>query len=221
MELDNITLVVLNYKRFANIAKIVNYYSTKIKIHIINNNPTIIMKKPTHVERVINNSKNKWCIERWHQAMNITSDYICLLDDDLLVDIDSIEHLKNVAENNPHSLVGIYGKNNIETASCYEDLQDVWCVKKDVDIVVGSCIVTRTENIKSIYDTYIKPFGYADRGDDILISLSLSEKYNVKHKVEYAVVEMLPEGDVSLSDNPAHYKKRWDVIKSFRRIHKF
>lgn len=214
-----IALIVLNYKRFANIARIVNYYSTKLPIFIVNNNPAIVMKKPPEVEKVVNNRKNKWCIERWYQAMSINSEYICLLDDDLLVDYDSILHLLKVAEENPYSLVGIYGKMNLQTATCYEELEDVWCVKRDVDIVVGSCIVTRTANIRAIHDSYIQPFGYNDRGDDILVSMALTNLYGVKHKVEPAKVEQLPEGNVALSQDPNHYLKRWQVVKYFRELH--
>lgn len=215
-----ITLIVLNYKRFANIAKIVNYYSNKFPLFVINNNPAIVMKKPPQVERLVNNSINKWCIERWYQAMSVNSEYVCLLDDDLLVDQASIEHLLRVAENNPYSLVGIYGKMGLESAKKYEDMEDVWCVKRDVDIVVGSCIVTRTNNIRAIHDSYIRPFGYNDRGDDILVSMALTSLYGVKHKIEPANVEMLPEGNVALSQDPNHYNKRWEVVEYFRKLHK-
>lgn len=220
IDTPKITLIVLNYKRFANIARIVNYYSGKIPIFVINNNPAITMKKPPQVERLINNFKNKWCIERWYQALSVNSEYVCLLDDDLLVDIDSINHLLQVAEENPYSLVGIYGKIGLESANKYEDMEDVWCVKRNVDIVVGSCIVTRTANIRAIHETYIRPFGYNDRGDDILVSMALTSLYGVKHKIEPANVQMLPEGNVALSKNPEHYIKRWKVVEYFRKLHK-
>lgn len=215
-----ITLIVLNYKRFGNIARIVNYYSGKLPIFIINNNPTVTIKKPPQVERVVNNYENKWCIERWYQAMSVNSDYVCLLDDDLLVDHESIKHLLQVAEKNPYSLVGIYGKIGLESASKYEDMEDVWCVSREVDIVVGSCIVTRTANIRAIHDSYIRPFGYKDRGDDILASLALSNLYKVKHRVEPAKVELLPEGNVALSQDIDHYNKRWKVVEYFYENHK-
>jgi len=207
-----ITIVLLTYKRPDNVRQIIKALKPYHRFLVINNNPKV------KYTGIINNDENKFCIERWHKIYKyVTTKYVCILDDDILPSTNYISKMVEMSDKHSRSLIGVYGKNGLNSATCYEDLEDSWCEDKEVDLVVGACIVTQTKNIYDIYTKYIEPWGYRDRGDDLLVSQALTHKYGCKHHTVNGDVLMLPEGNEGLNKNPLHYSKRWEVIKDFRR----
>ena len=168
-----------------------------------------------------NNEENKWCIDRWYWANKSKFKYSIILDDDILPTKHCLLTLRKTIEKYPTSLVSIYGKNNLKDAKSYKELKDVWCVDRDVDIAVGSCVAVDNGSLRAVFDDYIKPWGTIKRGDDILVSLSMSHFYKNKHKTISTEVTLLPEKDVGLNTHKNHEELRWKVVEDFQNLHSF
>lgn len=212
--LEDIVLIILSYKRPKNIAKLIIKFKNIIPIIIINNNPEVIIKPISNIT-IINNNINRWCIERWRVAKDLSYKYAIILDDDIDPSIACINTLKQEIEKSPDRLVSIYGKNGVTLANDYKSLDSYWCEEAEVEIVVGACIAVSIPHLKLIWDNYLSPWGFQDRGDDIQVSLSMSDFYKKKHKVIKTEVSLLDEGDVGLNKHPSHFSKRWEVIQNF------
>lgn len=213
--LKDTILIILNYKRPANIAKLINKFKGKLPILIINNNPDIKLS-PIPGVGVINNSENRWCIERWRVAKDLSCRYAILLDDDIDPSFHCIIRLRQEIEKTPDRLVSIYGRSEISLANDYESLKSHWCVDSEVDIAVGACVAVSIPHLKKIWDNYLDPWGIQDRGDDIQVSLSMTDYYKKKHRTIKTEVNLLEEGSVGLNKHPDHFRKRWEVIHNFR-----
>jgi len=213
MVLRDTQLIILNYKRIENVLKIVYKFQEFMPILVINNNSKIKVEIPQIL--VQNNNENKWCIERWYWAQKSPFKYSLILDDDICPTKHCINKLRKTIKNYPKSLVGIYGKNNLNNSTNYKELTDVWCVDKQVDLCIGSCLIVENQSLKEIWKDYVQPWGIQDRGDDLLISLALSHKNQIKHRTINTEVELLSEGNVGLNLSKNHYQKRWLVIKKF------
>lgn len=207
-------LILLSYSRIANICHLVNKFSTLLPILVINNNPSI--KLPPLKAKTIENNENRWCIERWRAAKTLSCSYAIILDDDIDPSFECIFKLRQEIEKTPDRLVSIYGRSGINSSSCYEDLENIWCKTREVDVAVGACIAVSIPHLKTIWKDYIEPWGIQDRGDDLQISLSMTDYYKVKPRTIEAKVRLLEEGSIALSKHPDHFKKRWDVIQNFR-----
>jgi hypothetical protein len=211
--LKDTCLVILSYSRIANICHLVNKFSTVLPILVINNNPSI--KLPPLKAKVIENDENRWCIERWRRVIQLRCNYAIVLDDDIEPSFNCIYQLRQEIEKTPDRLVSIYGRSGVCRVSKYEDLDNIWCKEADVDIAVGSCIAVSVLHLKAIWNLYINDWS-KDRGDDILVSLSMSDYYKTKPRTIKTTVSLLDEGTHSLNRHPSHNIKRWRVIKNFR-----
>ena len=97
-------IILLNYKRPNNVKAICDALHKNFKITVINNNPTQPFSHPK--VDVINNTKNKYCIERWVRCFEYPEEYKLILDDDLLPHPLLIKKMYDMQED----IVGIYGK---------------------------------------------------------------------------------------------------------------
>ena len=66
-------IILLNYKRPNNVKAICDSLCKNFKITVINNNPTQPFSHPK--ADVINNTKNKYCIERWVKCFDYPEEY--------------------------------------------------------------------------------------------------------------------------------------------------
>ena len=213
MILQDTQLIILNYKRLDNVLRIVYAFQRFMPIVVVNNGN----KTKMDISKVLfhNNEENKWCIDRWYWANKSKFKYSIILDDDILPTKHCLLTLRKTVEKYPTSLVSIYGKNNLKDAKSYKELIDVWCVDRDVDIAVGSCVAVDNDSLRAVFDDYIKPWGTIKRGDDILVSLSMSHFYKNKHKTISTEVTLLPEKDVGLNTYTNHEELRWKVVEDF------
>ena len=219
MILQDTQLIILNYKRLDNVLRIVYAFQRFMPIVVVNNGN----KTKMDISKVLfhNNEENKWCIDRWYWANKSKFKYSIILDDDILPTKHCLLTLRKTIEKYPTSLVSIYGKNNLKDAKSYKELKDVWCVDRDVDIAVGSCVAVDNDSLRAVFDDYIKPWGTIKRGDDILVSLSMSHFYKNKHKTISTEVTLLPEKDVGLNTHTNHEELRWKVVEDFQNLHSF
>jgi len=217
MILQDTQLIILNYKRLDNVLRIAYAFQGFMPILVVNNGNSTKLE----VSKVLfhNNEENKWCIDRWYWANKSKFKYSIILDDDILPTKHCLLKLRKTVGKYPTSLISIYGKNNLEDAKSYEELKDVWCVDKDVDIAVGSCVAVNNDSLRVIFDDYVKPWGIIKRGDDILVSLSMSHFYKTKHKTISTEVTLLPEKDVGLNTHKNHEELRWKVVEDFKNTY--
>jgi len=209
----DIRIMVLNYKRPGNVHKIIEAYKEHFPITVINNNPVDRFPYVGQPVDVINNDKNYYCMERWMRCFEYPENYKLILDDDILIDTRSIVRMRKKRQ----TIVGIYGKTNVSTASRYEDLEDNWCVDADNDFLVGSAIMVRQDKL-DIIRPQLEKIGYPQRGDDIIVSYLLKKHTDCWMKTISAKVLNLPEGDVGLNKDPNHFSMRWNVVEKFKNL---
>ena len=210
---DDIRVIVLNYKRPANVHKIINAYKGIFPVSIVNNNPEEPFPYLGHPIDVINNDKNYFCMERWVRCFDYDEPFKFVVDDDLLVSPRSI---LNMRKKRQHA-IGIYGKTGVSTANSYLELKDHWCEHSDVDFLVGSGILINQQKLNEI-KKHIFQIGYPIRGDDIIISYLLKKYCGSRLRTAPAHVLDLGEEDVGLNTNPEHFSLRWKVVEKFKNI---
>ena len=211
--MHDIRLIVLNYKRSVNVHTIVKTYKKYFPITVVNNNPSEAFPYLGKPVDVINNNKNYFCMERWIRCYEYPEPYKLVLDDDILLDYKTIIRMREKIQ----TIVGIYGKSNVSKASCYEELQDNWCVDSDNDFLVGSAIMVRQEDLNKIR-LDLEKIGYPERGDDIIVSYLLKKHCNCSLQTISGRVLNLPEGDHGLNQDPNHFSMRWKVVEKFKNL---
>ena len=212
--MQNIRLMVLNYKRKKNVYNIAKAYSNVMPVSVINNNPDDPFPYVGHPIDVVNNEKNWFCMERWVRCYDYPEEYKLIVDDDILPHASLVKRLYE--KNLP--IVGIYGKTNVEKANSYSDLIDHWCVDAKVDFLVGSVILVRQSILDKI-KSQVEKTNYPIRGDDIIISYLIKKELKLdKLETISGKVENLDEGDLGLNKHPDHFKMRWKVVEKFKNI---
>jgi len=212
--MPNIRLMVLDYKRRANVTKIRSVFAPYMPVTIINNNSNIPHPHLPHPVDVINNERNWFCMERWVRCYEYDEPYKLIVDDDLLPHPSLVK--KMLEKNLP--IVGIYGKSGVKTANAYKDLVDHWNINSKVDFLVGSVILVKQSALNLIKDD-IEKIGYPRRGDDIIVSYLLKKYLKLKFLDTIGGrVLNLPELDVGLNKDPEHFNMRWKVIEQFKKI---
>ena len=206
-------IIILNYKRPENVKKIV-FSLRKFfpRITIINNNPEYQLPYWGGKLDVINNDRNYYCMERWIRAYEYPEEYKIILDDDIL---PSPTLIKNMVKSGL-PITGIYGKRGVDTASAYNELEDVW-EPEEVDFIVGSCIFIKQSILNEI-ELDLKKIGYPERGDDIIVSYLIKRKIQAPLKLTQGRFAFLPEGNIGLNKDIDHFTKRWNVIQKFQNI---
>lgn len=218
LKLKDTTLLITNYKRPQNVLKIIERFKDIMPIEILNNNPAYVISKIFNVKKIYNNKKNRYCFDRWNRARFCKTEYVCLLDDDVLPYIRTILDMRKISRINPNRIIGIYGRNITTSAKNYGELPETWCVSNEVDIAVGACLMFKRDSLCKVYNKYMKPFEGTDRGDDIIASLAFTKNYGEKHLIIDTEVELLPELDVGLNkDKSYHYRRRWEILQDFQR----
>ena len=212
--MDNIRLIVLNYKRPRNISTIISTYKKLLPITVVNNNPDNPFPYIGNGVDVINNEKNWLCMERWVRCFDYDEPYKLIIDDDLLPHPSLVKKMYD----KQLPIVGLYGKSGVSTASSYEDLEDHWSENAKVDFLVGAVNLVK-QSALDLIEKDIKKIGYPKRGDDIIVSYLLKKYLNLKYLDTVAgKVLNLPEDDVGLNRDIEHYNMRWDVIERFKKI---
>jgi len=200
-------IILLNYKRPNNVKAICDNLSKNFKITVINNNPNVPFSH--NKVDVINNTKNKYCIERWVRCFEYQEEYKLILDDDLLPHPLLIKKMYDLKQD----IVGIYGKKGVIKAKHYKQLKDSWCTNAEVDFLVGSVIMVKQSCLDSVKSDILAKTDLI-RGDDILVSYLIKKlkKYDHLPTISGRVLS-LAEGDVGLNKHPDHFTKRWEVLQ--------
>ncbi len=185
------TLIILNWKRPANIVKIIGSlhnhpYITNIIVSNGNPNNQLLFKDLKKVTCYDDSSLNfVYGLDlRFLRGISASTDKLIIMDDDIFIDHDNLTKLLHSYEENPNRIVGFEGR-NMESDSHYYNLpyKSQYC-----DIVLTRLLVcdkylcslffTCKPLVEDIYKTGI-PYG---NGEDILLSFIAKLYYNIdKH----------------------------------------
>lgn len=210
--LNNIRIILLNYKRFDNVFSIIKTYKNVMPITVVNNNTDKHFPYLGQPIDVLNNEKNWMCMERWHRCFEYDEEFKLIIDDDLLPHPSLVAKMLKL--NLP--ICGVYGKSGVEKATSYTDLNDHWCDDVEADFLVGSVILVK-QSVLDLVKSRIEKIGYPKRGDDIIVSYFIKNSLKLsKLRVVSGKVLNLPEGDVGLNKNSNHYSMRWNILEKFK-----
>lgn len=207
----DLTVCLLNWKRQDNLDKILDFLYGNVKIFLWDNYGNL--PKDYRVDWQVTSSKNKRCCPRWWMLQQAETEFVCCMDDDLLLkDINSFVDMINVMKMNPeYSAIGAFGKNKEHIIQEYKKWKYITNVDNDtiVDILLGRLILTKKE--------YIKNAIINESEDDICLSWLLTE--NKKQKL--LVPKILKDQIVELPDNFAlwrqegHFKRREEAVNKY------
>ena len=217
LHINDTTLLILNYERPGNLIKICERFQGFMPIEIINNNPAYRVPKNFFGASIINNKENRFYIERWYRTIRCKTPYVCLLDDDILPYKKTILEMRKNLIMNPTSLIGIHGFNGFRKATTYKDLKYNYCNNSTVEVVIGGCTLATVNSIRKIFQSFVVPMKRPVEGDDIIISLGLTKKFNNKHYTMEGELDILPGGEKNFSNNTDKICDRWDTYKKFER----
>ena len=210
LPINDATLLLTNFDRPQNIVVIVNRFKNFLPIWIVNNNPEASIPND-YVNRVFNNDINKGSIDRWYKAIQCDTEYLIVLDDDVLPFKKTFMELSYRSKKSPYELLGISGRSGLATASKYEDLEKFWCCNAEVELITGSCLIIRTSIIRKIFNKYIQPIGKLYKEDNIILSLGLTLHTKMLHQTIRTEVELFPEYNTNKD-----YVKKWKLINEFK-----
>jgi hypothetical protein len=192
--------------------------TAKPKIAVWNNGEEI---ENPGVEYFFGGSRNLFCMPRWHVAALLGTEYVCIIDDDMLPASDDL--LENCAKRCKHygdeRIIGHLGKELGPGPKYYKDGKYVKASEADLnnkedrfaDVVLGQFMFLHVSLLKKVplYCPY-----YEQRGDDIWISLmtSRAKSYHVIPYFTNKSLTLLPTLKVGLSSGHEHYFKRDKMI---------
>ncbi len=217
-EMSNLTVCLLNWRRPANLSKILQclqQQSAKPRIFIWNNAATPLPYNIGNADWVVNSSQNKLCFPRWYMASQADTKWVMSLDDDLMLADDYVlEEMINFVlpykeKDIIFGLEGVVLKENKSYSECNQ-------IKKRnffVDIVKGRIMLLRRQALNEV-----KMHWKVQRTDDIALSGLLAKGRAMHHRIIPWLHSRINELDAhdGLCDNAlVHYSERDIATKQF------
>ena len=201
---NSLTLILLNWKRPANVRRIVRAYicfSRIDEIIIWNNNPATKLRLGIRDEKIkYFESHNHFTVSRYAATLFSRNEDILFHDDDLIFTEQQIERLFDVHLAYPKCIIGCFGRN----------LENGAYIKKyffgKVDIILGRIMLFRRELVANFIKN-CPPYS-GDLEDDILFCLSQKRKHVA---VNTGAVQELPR-KYALSARPYHTRRRQEMV---------
>ena len=212
------TLIILNWKRPANIIKIIANLQSHPHIKNI-----IVSNGHPNNQLLFNDLKNVICYDdsklnllygldlRFLRGMSAHTDKLIIMDDDIFIDHDNLTKLLHSYEMNPNRIVGVEGR-NMESDTHYYKLPHK---SQNCDIVLTRLLVcdkhlcslffTCKPLVEEIYKTGI-PYG---NGEDILLSFVAKLYYNIdKHFIVNNIIVTELANQYSIHAHKSHIPYR-------------
>ncbi len=215
----DLTVCLLNWKRPANLHKVVNSLAAGLprpKIFLWNN--AALPYVNNSIDWQVDSSRNAGCGARWFMASQASTRYVCSLDDDLRPKsaetlVDAIAYL----EANPKvAAIGPFGYGVDPSRSLYEK-PAVNTPETDtrVESIKGRMIVARTADVASVAPCPAEWFDC----DDLALSAALAKRGElVVPGLFRGAFEELPAPH-SLVSRPNHCSRRSAFFDSIRAQH--
>ena len=215
-----ITICLTNWKRPENLDRIIDILyaqSLSVEIFLWNNGEPYLNSK---INWLVHSSLNKFCIPRWFMAMYAKTEYVCILDDDIIFNDNNLlrDAINILKVENESTIIGLTGVKLSEDGS-YINGQHIYCYMAPnlsniyVDIIKGSFMLMRT---KPLIDTLAHARIKDDVSDDISMSYYMA-KGSRKHHLCLASfgnrITSLGNDEVALWKNETHFMRRDNVCK--------
>ena len=206
-----IRVIVLCYRRWGNVDAIVKALYKYFPITVINNLPN--HEYVNENAEVLNNEQNRYCMTRWIKSAIYPEPFKLVLDDDILLSVKSIKKLYEQKRN----MIGIMGYTGVNKSKNYFELNRVFNENKKVDFLVGSAIMIKQSCLDAIMPDLVNS-NYPKRGDDIIVSYLIKNKFKSTLYATECDHLMLPEYDVGLNLQKGHFDLRWQVVEKFKKL---
>jgi len=210
--LSAVTVCLLNWKRPQNLAHVLDSVasqSIRPVIFLWNNGG------PFRDERVrwqVDSSRNMGCWPRWFMASRATTEYVCSLDDDLILKDPYVleDAIAFLAQCEDGTIIGPEGV-QLAFSKSYRDCTHVACPAEDtpVSIIKGRMMLLRRSALNRVSLT--TAYDVARDADDIAISAMVAGGKGAKHIVPGLFrgrLEDLEQLGVGLSQRPGHHERR-------------
>ena len=229
---SSVTVLLLNWKRPENIGPILDSLVSQTvapRVVVWNNGGDLLFidgekKKPIAeheaVDLVVRSSGNLGCFPRWWLAGLAQTEFVCSMDDDLLLRDDRVleDAVAACRELRPDGVVGFFGWNRVD-GKPYKGAQHIngSSENRDVDLVKGRFMMLRRETLCRVPLT--PPDGIGPealfRADDIYLNLMISGGRPGYHLVPGVLGKRwrdLKQDGRALASQPGHYDQRGKVI---------
>lgn len=173
----------------------------------------------------VKSSRNLGCLPRWQLAALADTEFVCSMDDDLLLkDKRVIEDAVGACrERCPDGIVGFFGWEHVD-GKPYKRARHINGSRKDrrCDIVKGRFMLLRRKLLSSVPmlppDMDGERLGF--RCDDIYVSLCIARGEWGRHLVPGVLRKRwkeLPQRGASLAAQPGHYEQRDRAVSRIRQ----
>lgn len=217
--MNKLTVVLLNWKRPANVEKLVDSLLSQAEkpvIYLWDNCPTsfrsaadvlsnqLVFQK---VDWYVCSYQNKQCTPRWWMAQQATTPYVMSFDDDLMPSDDQLlSDLVEELDNQPgqNTIIGAFGK-VLKPSETYE-LCPAAVPGEECDIVLGRVMAMRTRSLRQYLNWDWISRHECGTVDDIVLSGMFHGKHRCSKVFENRLIE-LPD-EFALCREEGHFIRR-------------
>lgn len=216
---SSVTVVLTNWRRPKNVRVILDSLSGQtMKPHLFlwNNGAEFSHQAVTWQ---VDSSYNMMCWPRWWMASCAQTEYVCIVDDDLMFLDDHVleDMIKALQHCSEKTIVGLFGM-ILDPAKEYRYGTQVRPSEEDqcIDIVKGRCMMMRTSALRSV-SFQPKPTRSILMCEDILVSGVLAGGEAGKHLVPKGFASRWKElpNEHSLHKMPSHWEQREIARRQF------
>jgi len=226
-----ITVMLLNYRRSENIGPIMDCLQAQTarpEIRIWNNGTPLLFNRggtdlPIHQHEVVSlsvrPSQNLLCFPRWWLASLADTEYVCSMDDDILLRDERVleDAMAACREECPDGIVGFFGATEVEGKG-YKGWRHHNGTSKGTrcDMIKGRFMLFRRELLGRV--PLLVP-GLDHREDDIYLSLCISGGKPGAHLVPARLGKRwteLPQRGTSMASEGGHYQRRGAFYRTLK-----
>jgi len=210
--LSAVTVCLLNWKRPQNVPRVLDSLMAQTL------RPTVFLwnnGKPFHDERIawqVDSSENMGCWPRWFMASRAQTEYVCTLDDDLVLGDETIleDAVSFLAQRKEHTVIGPEGV-RLVFGQPYRHCDHIAAPETDkpVSIVKGRMMLMRRRALERV--PFSTAYEVAKDADDIAVSALVAGGKPNRHVIPALFrgrLQDLEEYGVGLKERPAHHERR-------------
>lgn len=190
-----ISAVILNWKRPANVARIVEGWQSSGLVNdpiVWNNNPDSTIKFCS--TRVVNTCQDWGLYTRFAAGLLARNDCILWQDDDLELPVESLTRLIDAWKAEPSRVHGVFGRGPRLDGSYAQDFRG----NHEVPVVLTRALVASKQNAVNFFQ-HLRRFEHLQRdtkplgnGEDIIFSYVAMKESGVPNRVHNVAVKELP-----------------------------
>jgi SAM-dependent methyltransferase len=237
-----VTALLLNYKRPQNMQRVLDCLAAQtvpVQVYLWNNGEPLTVRcnggaEPVPVQQhplvrlVVTPTSNLRCWPRWLLGSMADTEFLCTLDDDLVLADERVleDAVRASREKCPDGIVGFFGWRRVPGRS-YRKSQHVNGSDEDcwVDLIKGRFMLLRRvllERVPLLHPVFRATPDYRGRADDIYVNACVSGGRPGAHLVPGVLGKRyveLSECGVALRDEQGHREERDELVSSMFSLH--